>query len=178
MPDLILERREQENETVTLSEPSGRTAMSLTPFVSESYWAYRVKLSDRQAIVGFPKFSTVGIGFAVEEDWNTNLPYTCGVDEIWKHVAHNKGDDTIVDADCVEAIRMVRAAIAEDRIEHELADRVQAHQGRRDAQAEVYRLRKALVNAHVWLPFPSPIWDETSLALGETRPEVAVRADR
>ena len=67
--------------------------IAITPAIGEDYWAYRVRLSEAQAIVGFPKFFTVGIGFAQEEDWNTNLPYTCGTEEIYDHIAHNKGDD-------------------------------------------------------------------------------------
>ena len=30
-----------------------------------------VRLSDAQAILGFPKYLTIGIGFAIEDDWNT-----------------------------------------------------------------------------------------------------------
>ena len=72
------------------------------------------RLSEAQAIVGFPKFFTVGIGFAQEEDWNTNLPYTCDADEIYDHIAHNKGDDSITREDCVPAIRLVQEAAAAD----------------------------------------------------------------
>lgn len=106
---LQLERRAETDRTVRVGP------VSLTPSISPDYWAYRVKLGETQAIVGFPKFGTVGIGFAVEEDWNTNLPYTCGTQEIFDHIAHNKGDDSIADADCIEAIRLVQEAIAEDR---------------------------------------------------------------
>lgn len=69
--ELTLEVRGQEDRTVAVGP------MMLTPLIDEGYWKYRVMLSDTQAIVGFPKFFTVGIGFAVEEDWNTNLPHTC-----------------------------------------------------------------------------------------------------
>ena len=71
--------------------------------------AYRVKLSETQAIVGFPKYSTIGIGFAQEEDWNTNLPWTTQAEEIFAHIAHNKGDSAISDEQCIEAIRMIQA---------------------------------------------------------------------
>jgi hypothetical protein len=73
-------------------------------------WLFRVDLNGSQAIVGFPKFCTVGVGFLVEEDWNTNLPYKCLAEEIWNHIKHNKGDDSISDEDCVEAIRLIQAA--------------------------------------------------------------------
>jgi hypothetical protein len=107
--NLNLERRSEMDRTAQIGP-----AM-LTPAIDEDYWAYRVRLSDKQAIVGFPKFMTIGIGFAVEEDWNTNLPYTCGTDEIAEHIAHNKGDDSISDEDVRAAIALVQAAAREDR---------------------------------------------------------------
>lgn len=76
----------------------GKTTFLLTPPIDGDYWLIRVPLTDTQAIVAFPKFFTIGIGFQREEDWNTNLPYTCGAHEIYSHIAHNKGDDTISDA--------------------------------------------------------------------------------
>ena len=87
--NLALERREQADESpVTAS-------VILTPLVDEDYWAYRVKLSDRQAVLGFPKFNTIGIGFAVEDaSWNTNLSYTAPAEKIFDHIKRNKGDDS------------------------------------------------------------------------------------
>ncbi len=108
---LAIERRDQPDETRSM----GGGALLLTPPVTEDYWAYRVVVGDGQAIVGFPKFTAIGIGFAVEEDWNTNLPYSCDTDKIWQHIAHNKGSDAIADETCIEAIRMVQAAAREDR---------------------------------------------------------------
>ncbi len=58
---------------------------------------------------------TPDLGFAVEDDWNTNLPYTSTSGDIFRHIAHNKGDESISDEDCMAAIAMVQAAIAEDR---------------------------------------------------------------
>jgi hypothetical protein len=113
--ELQLERRDQVNTTGVLSTPDGSSMIAFTPAIDEDYWAYRVRLSETQAIVGFPKFSTIGIGFAQEEDWNTNLPYTCETDTIFGHIRHNKGDDSIADADVIEAIRLVQEAAIEDR---------------------------------------------------------------
>jgi hypothetical protein len=107
--ELKLERRDQADTTAHIGP-----AM-LTPAIDEDYWTYRVRLSNKQAVVGFPKFMTIGIGFAVEEDWNTNLPYTCGTDKIAEHIAHNKGDDSISDEDVRAAIALVQAAAREDR---------------------------------------------------------------
>ena len=108
---LVLERRSQQDKTSTF----GGGSMLLTPPVGEDYWAYRVRVADGQAIVGFPKFLMVGIGFAVEEDWNTNLPSTCTAEEIWNHIAHNAGSDAITREVGIEAIRLIQAAIAEDQ---------------------------------------------------------------
>jgi hypothetical protein len=108
MSELVLERRGQEGKTVRAG------SISLTPPIDEDYWAYRVKVSDKQAIVAFPKFMTIGIGFAVEKDWNTNLPWTCTAEEIFSHINHNKGSKRISDGDCIEAIRLIQAAIRED----------------------------------------------------------------
>lgn len=109
MTNLVLEHKGQPNETVQLGP-----AM-ITPPIDEDYWAFRVRLSERQSIVGFPKFMTIGIGFAVEEDWNTNLPYTCSAEEIYEHIARNKGDDSISREDCIEAIRLIQQAALEGR---------------------------------------------------------------
>lgn len=109
---LVLERRDQENKTPILGADG--IAM-LTPPISEDYWAYRVRVADGQAIVGFPKFFTIGIGFAVEEDWNTNLPYTCTAEEIWEHIADNAGNEAITREIGIEAIRLIQAAATEDR---------------------------------------------------------------
>ena len=85
----------------------------ITPPIDENYWILRVQLSDRQALVCFPKFNTLGIGFQHEEDWNTNLPYTKNAAMIYDHIAHNKGDDTITRAQCIEAINMLKDAAAQ-----------------------------------------------------------------
>jgi len=102
---LVVEVRGQRDTTAHIGP------LMLTPAIDEDYWAYRVKLSETQAIVAFPKFSTIGVGFAREEDWNTNLPWTCDANEIYGHIKHNKGDDAIRDEDCLEAIRMIQEAV-------------------------------------------------------------------
>jgi hypothetical protein len=82
----------------------------MTPPIAEDYWYFRVKLGRRgQAILGFPKFGTVGIGFAEEVDWNTNLPFLSSAQRIYKHIHHNKGRG-IRHVDCLAAIEMVREA--------------------------------------------------------------------
>ena len=104
-----VERRTQEDLTYV----SG--SLMATPPIEEDYWQYRVRLSEAQAIIGFPKFGTIGIGFASEEDWNLNLPYTCKAEDICGHIVRNKGDDGISTEECVAAIRMIQNAVASDR---------------------------------------------------------------
>lgn len=109
MTALTLEARGQKDRTIAVGP------MMLTPAIDEDYWMYRVRLTGQQAIVGFPKFGVIGIGFAQEEDWNTNLPYTCDAEEIYEHIEPNRGDDTISREDCIAAIRMIQDAAAADR---------------------------------------------------------------
>ena len=104
MKTLTIERRTQDDGT-------GRVgSVLITPSLGGDYWSYRVRLTETQAIVGFPKFNVIGVGFANEDDWNTNLPSTCGTREIFEHIQHNKGDDSISDDDVLLAIAMVCAA--------------------------------------------------------------------
>lgn len=111
---LTLETKVQPDETPRIRTAGGATLV-ITPPIKEDYWLFRVRLSaapDAQAIVGFPKFNTIGVGFAKEQDWNTNLPYTCGTEEIYNHIKHNKGDQMITKATCLAAIRLVQDAAA------------------------------------------------------------------
>lgn len=80
----------------------------ITPPINENFWIMRVPLSKTQAVVAFPKFSVIGIGFQKETDWNTNLPSgTCAI-EIYEHIKHNKGDAKIPRGACIEAICMLQ----------------------------------------------------------------------
>lgn len=116
--ELRLERRSQVDKTPAIKISENSTAL-LTPAISSDYWAYRVRLNDRQAVIGFPKFGTIGIGFAVEEDWNTNLPYTCHTIEIVSHIWHNvmsgdpeyRDDDESYDPERGISIAQVYAAV-------------------------------------------------------------------
>jgi hypothetical protein len=93
----------------TFRSPEG-WGLTITPPLDEDYWLFRVKLYEDQAILGFPKFHTIGIGFAQEEDWNTNLPYTCDAEQIYDHIKHNKEYEQITDEQCLEAIQLVQKA--------------------------------------------------------------------
>ena len=81
--------------------------MVMSPDVKAN-WIARVRLSDEQAIIAFPKFGTVGVGFEVEaKDWNTNLPTSCDAAEIYDHIKVNKGSRGISKAACIRAIQLV-----------------------------------------------------------------------
>lgn len=114
------------NDTSRSLEGSG---IMITPPIGESFWLFRVQLTDKNAIVGFPKFGVIGIGFQKEEDWNTNLPAGEPAAKIYDHISHNKGDHRITRGRAIEAINLVQDAalkvkVAEykDRLKGELND--------------------------------------------------------
>lgn len=88
----------------------GGGAIMVTPLciADDRFWYFRVKVSRKQAVIGFPKFGTIGIGFEKEEDWNTNLPYTSDAIKIYEHIRHNRlGANR---QKCIEAIRLIQEA--------------------------------------------------------------------
>ena len=114
MIELILETKGQTNETGVYGDDDA--AVLVAPAVDEDYWTYRVRLLDDQSLLGFPKFGTIGIGFAVEEEsWNTNLPYTSGAEKIFNHIKCNKGRYGISDDDVRSAIKLIIDAATKDR---------------------------------------------------------------
>lgn len=99
-----------------LNDPSAALlefGILMTPMnLDQDFWFFRVMVSDKQAVVGFPKFGIIGVGFMVEDsDWNTNLPADCDAREIYDHIEENKGDDSIPDDRCIEAIRLIQDAV-------------------------------------------------------------------
>lgn len=97
------------NKTPRLTQ--GNTTLLITPPIDENYWSYRVKLFEDQAILGFPKFNVIGIGFAIEDDWNCNLPSSKPASYILNHIWHNKKYKEITKKQCIEAIEMIQAEI-------------------------------------------------------------------
>ena len=117
---LVPEQNPEVIDTTQLFK-KGEAVLMATPsdIGEDDYWAFRVKVSETQAVISFPKFMTLGVGFQKEEDWNTNLPCRmrgetskAAVERIWKHIKENKGDSSIPDKRCKEAIRMVSEASA------------------------------------------------------------------
>lgn len=112
--ELELERRDQANKTGVVGISETASAM-ISPMVDEDYWEYRVRVSDEQAVVGFPKYTTIGVGFAVEDgSWNTNLPYTLDAEYIANHIDVNRPKG-LRRATVVEAIKLIQAAAHADR---------------------------------------------------------------
>jgi hypothetical protein len=81
----------------------------MTPPIGEDYWAYRVAVSDNQAVIGFKKFGMIGIGFQYEEDWNTNLPSSSQAEEIYEHIKHNSLGAP--KDECIAAIKLIQEAV-------------------------------------------------------------------
>lgn len=97
-------------DSTQIFKGSGPGVVMMTPsdIGKEDYWAFRVKVGEGQSVISFPKFCTLGVGFAQEkDDWNTNLPCTVDEKELFEHIRCNKGSDLIPDERCLAAIRMV-----------------------------------------------------------------------
>jgi hypothetical protein len=89
---------------------TGRGVIMFTPSINEDYWIMRVVLYKDQAIVAFPKFGLIGVGFAQESDWNTNLPYQCSTEKLYEHIKRNKKYRAITKQTCLEAIKLLQEA--------------------------------------------------------------------
>ena len=105
--ELELERKPQEAKGLVSER------LMFTPPIGDDYWLFRVKLYKDQALLAFPKFMTIGIGFAQEEDWNTNLPYMVDTEEIYEHIKENKKYEEISKEEVIEAIKMLQNACKE-----------------------------------------------------------------
>lgn len=85
----------------------GGGVILITPPIDENYWLARVQVSETQAVIAFPKFGQIGIGFQFEDkDWNTNLPHTCDAVEIYNHIRINRRNASR--SVCVRAIRLLQ----------------------------------------------------------------------
>ena len=87
--------------------------LMICPTVDENYWALRVKLHKDQAVLGFLKFGMIGVGMAIEEDSNTNLPLNStdtplsNANRIYSHIKCNKKYKSITHQMIVDAIILI-----------------------------------------------------------------------
>lgn len=109
---LILEVNENFKPPISTLRFKG-VVLSLPPQIHPDYWLYRVQLHKDQYIVAFPKHHTVGIGFALEEDYDRNFAFTSKAEDIYNHIKCNKKYAEIPDNDCIEAIRFIQEEIRE-----------------------------------------------------------------
>lgn len=97
-----------------IQDPSLGKGIMITPPISDNdYWLVRINLFEDQYLKAFFKFGTIGIGFHIEEDWNTNLPYTCEAEEIRKHIWHNRRYVAIKPKRTLRAIKMIQDYLKE-----------------------------------------------------------------
>ncbi len=112
MPEspLVLEVNEKfKQDNCDFVTPNGGI-ISVTTNISEDYWVFRVKLYKDQAILTFPKFFQMGVGFAQEKKWNKNSPSSFTAERIYKHIKANKKYRAITEAQCIEAINLIKEA--------------------------------------------------------------------
>jgi len=88
-------------------------SIMVCPPTGEDYWSFRVKLCKDQAVLGFPKYGLVGVGMALEENGNTNLPlhspFTAeeNAENIADHIKCNKKYKSITRKMIVDAIILI-----------------------------------------------------------------------
>jgi len=87
-----------------------KLVVMMTPPINKDYWYFKVELFKDQSVVAFPKFGTMGIGFQLEEDWNTNSPFTIDAKRIAGHIWHNRKYKEIKREDVIEAIKLIQNA--------------------------------------------------------------------
>ena len=115
MKPVTIEANEKFTGSQGIFEASGSIVM-ITPDVgADDYWLFRIPLENGQSIVAFPKFGTIGIGFHIEDDWNTNLPYTSGAEKIAYHIGHNRAPSSISDDDLITAIEALQKTVVKFR---------------------------------------------------------------
>jgi hypothetical protein len=101
----------QANSKLVRDPCAGSTIMIPPPIGDKDYWLFRVNLFEDQSVIAFPKFGTIGIGFAIEDDWNTNLPYKGSAESICNHIWHNRRYVAIKKKRTIKAIEMLQEAI-------------------------------------------------------------------
>ena len=127
MPAFTPETLTIETSTKELPQPKIQAgAVMVTPPLDENFWRYKVQVSDHQAVVGFPKFNVIGIGFQHEEtDWDTNAPSRLKAEIIYNHIKVNakvKADNKAPSEElCLAAIRLIQATVNEQARQRQAA---------------------------------------------------------
>lgn len=101
----------QANSKLVRDPCAGSTIMITPPIGDKDYWLFRVNLFEDQSVIAFPKFGTIGIGFAIEDAWNTNLPYSDSAESICKYIWHNRRYSAIKKKRTIRAIKMLQQAV-------------------------------------------------------------------
>ena len=110
MKELKLEVRKNFIKDHMTEVLASRGILITTP-TNEDFWLFKVPLSNGQAVVGFPKFRTIGIGFLKEEyDWNCNFPYTTDAKETYEHIKDNRRPAKERKPTIIKAIKMIQEA--------------------------------------------------------------------
>ena len=109
MKKLVVEYKKEFEPSKDTIKTNGGVIM-FTPAIDEDYWLMRVKLYKDQSLVAFPKFGLIGVGFAIESDWNTNLPYQTSPERLYEHIKVNKKYRAITKQMCLEGLKMLQEA--------------------------------------------------------------------
>jgi len=92
----------------------GKGAIVMCSPGDQENYVFKVHVSEKQAIVAFSKFGSLGVAFLVEdEDGNRNLPSSSTPEKIYDWIYCNKGDDSITDETCLKAIKKIVKACRE-----------------------------------------------------------------
>ena len=107
------------DKTTHYGNGQNQVGIMVSPPVDEDYWAFRVKLCKNQAVLGFPKFGMIGVGMALEENSNTNLPLRsedtplANANRIYSHIKDNKKYESITRQMIVDAIILITKGAAQ-----------------------------------------------------------------
>jgi hypothetical protein len=109
MKKLVVEYKEGFQPSNDTIKTNGGIIM-FTPDIDKDYYIMKVNLYKDQALVAFPKFGLIGVGFALESDWNTNLPYQTDTERLYNWIKRNKKYRAITKQTCLEGLKMLQAA--------------------------------------------------------------------
>jgi hypothetical protein len=109
MKKLVVEYKEGFQPSNDTIKTNGGIIM-FTPDIDKDYYIMKVNLYKDQALVAFPKFGLIGVGFALESDWNTNLPYQTDTERLYNWIKRNKKYRAITKQTCLEGLKLLQDA--------------------------------------------------------------------